>query len=109
MKKLLVDVCLPVVLGLLFPMILFSSMSKFLTDEQTKPQLDVSDATSPLIESAYSTVCIKMDNGVIQKMPLESYVLAVVLREMPADFHPEALKAQAVVARTGLSKIWRSF
>lgn len=33
-------------------------------------------------------------------MDLETYVCGVVLAEMPADFEEEALKAQAVVART---------
>lgn len=34
------------------------------------------------------------------EMELEDYILGVVLGEMPADFELEALKAQAVVART---------
>ena len=33
-------------------------------------------------------------------MPLEEYLEGVLLGEMPVSFHPEALKAQAVVART---------
>lgn len=33
-------------------------------------------------------------------MDLEDYVKHVVASEMPASFHPEALKAQAVIART---------
>lgn len=33
-------------------------------------------------------------------LPLEDYVRGVVAAEMPASFHPEALKAQAVAART---------
>ena len=33
-------------------------------------------------------------------MDLETYVCGVVLAEMPAEFEEEALKAQAVVART---------
>ena len=36
----------------------------------------------------------------LREMDLEAYVVGVVLAEMPADFEPEALKAQAVVART---------
>ncbi len=39
------------------------------------------------------------DSGLIS-MDLEQYVLGVVLAEMPASFEPEALKAQAVAART---------
>lgn len=36
----------------------------------------------------------------ITVMELERYVVGVVLAEMPASFEPDALKAQAVVART---------
>ncbi|WP_438435097.1 stage II sporulation protein D [Gorillibacterium sp. sgz500922] len=36
----------------------------------------------------------------VQRLPLEDYVLGVVAAEMPADFAPEALKAQALAART---------
>lgn len=38
--------------------------------------------------------------GQIEKLPLEDYVTGVVAAEMPADFELEALKAQAVAART---------
>lgn len=36
----------------------------------------------------------------IETIPLETYVRGVVAGEMPADFEPEALKAQAIAART---------
>ncbi|MFJ7676798.1 stage II sporulation protein D [Peribacillus sp. NPDC097264] len=36
----------------------------------------------------------------IQKLPLETYLSGVVAAEMPADFEEEALKAQALTART---------
>ena len=38
--------------------------------------------------------------GNFQQLTLREYLVGVVLAEMPADFEPEALKAQAVVART---------
>lgn len=40
------------------------------------------------------------DAGNLQQMDLEEYLVGVVLAEMPAGFESEALKAQAVVART---------
>jgi len=40
------------------------------------------------------------DTDRIVTMNLEDYVLGVVAGEMPASFHPEALKAQALAART---------
>jgi stage II sporulation protein D len=36
----------------------------------------------------------------IETVPLEDYVRGVVAAEMPADFEPEAMKAQAMAART---------
>ncbi|MGI9862790.1 stage II sporulation protein D [Moorella naiadis] len=38
--------------------------------------------------------------GTTKIMPLEEYVAGVVAGEMPANFEPEALKAQAIAART---------
>jgi len=38
--------------------------------------------------------------GNAQSITLREYLVGVVLAEMPADFEEEALKAQAVVART---------
>lgn len=43
---------------------------------------------------------VLLDSESIRVMKLESYILGVVLAEMPAAFEKEALKAQAVVART---------
>ncbi len=40
------------------------------------------------------------DSGETERMPLESYVCGVLAAEMPARYHMEALKAQAVAART---------
>lgn len=45
-------------------------------------------------------ISLQMVDGNIKIIPLEDYLVSVVLREMPADFEIEALKAQAVVART---------
>ena len=42
--------------------------------------------------------------GEIIKIPLNDYVAGVVAAEMPAEFPPEALKAQAVAARTYILK-----
>ena len=46
-----------------------------------------------------TTVTVWLD-GMITDMPLEEYLIGVVAAEMPASYEPEALKAQAVAART---------
>lgn len=43
------------------------------------------------------------------RMPLEEYIVGVVAAEMPASFELEALKAQAVAARTFAIKKMRAF
>ena len=45
-------------------------------------------------------VNVRRSNDVIISLELEEYVVGVVGAEMPASFHSEALKAQAVIART---------
>jgi stage II sporulation protein D len=45
-------------------------------------------------------VPVWMETGEVRLMALETYLVGVLLGEMPADFETEALKAQAVVART---------
>src|SRR4051794_33345152 len=54
---------------------------------------------SPIEESVQATceIFITVDN---QSIPLETYLVGVLAGEMPASFHEEALKAQAITART---------
>ncbi len=44
--------------------------------------------------------------GVIEDIPVEDYLTGVLLAEMPVSFELEALKAQAVVARTYTFRVW---
>ena len=71
---------------------------------EIKPQDHEKESTSQIPEKnepikSSPTVSV-LKNDKIEYMELEDYVLCVVLAEMPADFDVEALKAQAVVART---------
>ena len=47
---------------------------------------------------------VLMPNGEVVKLALEDYLLGVVAAEMPAEFEGEALKAQAIAARTYAAK-----
>ncbi len=49
-------------------------------------------------------VRVAMLNGRVKNIPLEEYLIGVVAAEMPAEFEIEALKAQAVAARTYVLK-----
>lgn len=66
-----------------------SSASEQETAVPTEPEKD-----QPL------TLNVLMPDGQLKEMDTEEYVIGVVLAEMPTSFAPDALKAQAVVART---------
>ena len=55
----------------------------------------------PVSSPAAETVQVRVKHGdMVVTGPLEEYLVGVVAAEMPADFAPEALCAQAVAART---------
>ncbi len=54
--------------------------------------------------SKHLQVRIVMPNGEVKSTLLENYLVGVVAAEMPAEFELEALKAQAVAARTYVLK-----
>lgn len=55
-------------------------------------------------ESKVSQVTVYRNSGSIINIPIEDYLIGVVGAEMPASFPIEALKAQAIVARTYVLK-----
>lgn len=81
------------VLVVMIPQLLFS----FLTAESPENDTKENDQISRV--EASQLISVKDGNDVIH-MKLDDYVVGVVLGEMPADFEPEALKAQAVATRT---------
>lgn len=62
------------------------------------PQINVELNAGQEQEPMY--ISVMENDGTVSDMELEKYIWGVVLGEMPASFEPEALKAQAVAART---------
>ncbi len=58
-----------------------------------------------LKESPVSIPVYRTSNHSVENIPLEEYVIGVVASEMPANFKPEALKAQALAARTFIVRL----
>lgn len=81
------------ILGCLFPAVLVAVLAPAV------PLLQKTETTEPPPEAESQTVRV-WDGEETTEKTLESYLVGVVLGEMPADFELEALKAQAVVART---------
>lgn len=91
------EMCIAGVLGIVLPGIVLGVAVKFL-DEGSPGQ-----PTEPVQTEGQKTAAeipVLTDGGVVTQMALSDYLTGVVLAEMPASFEEEALKAQAVVART---------
>lgn len=62
-------------------------------------KLPISEKTGEQTGEIIIRLYVHSENRVIN-IPLEKYLIGVVAAEMPASFEPEALKSQAVAART---------
>ncbi|KAA0548576.1 stage II sporulation protein D [Bacillus sp. BGMRC 2118] len=71
--------------------------------EELKPQ--VMSAPEVKNQSSIDIPVYRSVEKKIENIPLEQYVVGVVASEMPAEFESEALKAQALAARTYVVRI----
>ena len=90
---------LAVILGLGVPWLIYSVAAKWLPRQSVQEPSQAIRQTQQETVGEFSLPVILEDDSVVN-MELDEYVLCAVLGEMPADFETEALKAQAVVART---------
>jgi stage II sporulation protein D len=73
------------------------------SSDKEKTNLNEKLESAPGVEELAESVEVavyRSEKEVIEKLPLEQYVVGVLAGEMPADFEKEALKAQALAART---------
>ncbi len=95
MKKTLAEILIAVLLAVMLPI----GMAGVLSRHAEAPPAETETAASTPAPTPEKTVTVQTALGVTE-MVLEDYLVGVVMAEMPASFEPEALKAQAVVART---------
>ncbi|MTH53991.1 stage II sporulation protein D [Bacillus mangrovi] len=105
MKPLLVVLAGLFVLILIIPALL---VSPFISQSNGRLEEDLKQKEKqekPLETKSGVTVSVyRTAQGKVENVPLEDYVFGVVAAEMPADFEEEALKAQALAARTFIVK-----
>lgn len=87
-----------VVLGLVCPAFIIAMLQE--RTPKTQNVMPPTTKETQRVEAAPLQISVLMQDGTIQMMDMNDYLTCVVLREMPASFEVEALKAQAVVART---------
>lgn len=67
---------------------------------ETVETVPIPSETVCMTTDAEQYILVRQSDGTVEETALEQYLIGVVLAEMPAYFEAEALKAQAVVART---------
>lgn len=95
MKKFIYYTAVMVLVVILLPAIIVRSCAPAPAPPQETPAEEVPEAIK-----TYEITVWNKDTGLAEVMDLEKYIMGVVAAEMPADFSLEALKAQAVAART---------
>lgn len=103
MRPLWKDVLTAVWLGMILPGIVLQAF--VLKERHRNLSLDQRPQVEQLIRTSPS-VPVRDPDGIRENMELDTYLTGVLLAEMPAEFHEEALKAQAVAART---YTWKAF
>ena len=93
-------------LGLVLPCALIWMMSESFgpVEPQEMPSQEQTSPTQEPMQKPISrkenTISVLNASGDKKKMDLEAYIVNVILGEVSTGFHPDALKAQAVAART---------
>lgn len=92
MKRLIYYAGLMIAVVILLPMIIVRGCGA--------PSTEPEPPEKTVVDTEYKIQVFNAASGESQEMNLEEYIKGVVAAEMPADFDMEALKAQAVAART---------
>lgn len=69
-------------------------------EAESDAEAEEASAAESADEPSFSVAVMRSETEQVEDVDLEKYVAGVVASEMPADFETEALKAQALTART---------
>lgn len=114
MKGVISQVLQSILMGAVIPGLIFSGVkAETVTEERQEVTVQIQTPVQapqyapqeqkpvePSTERVLVTVPVRKSDGSTKDLDLEDYICRVVLGEMPASFEVEALKAQAVAART---------
>lgn len=102
MKKIVLCILAMILIMFLLPIFLTRKFNVIDASSQNENlSINSDEIQSDYLYSNYATIkLLHSSSGEIEEMKLDDYLLGVVSAEMPADYEIEALKAQAIVART---------
>lgn len=99
MKSICKDLSIAIFMGMIIPGILLYT-AVFLTEGRKAQALAVATVPQEETPRVSLEMNLRRENGSTEAWDMDDYLINVVLAEMPASFEEEALKAQAVAART---------
>lgn len=78
-----------------------TAINEFNSNNVIEEQENKNNTIETFQYNKYGTIkLLHSKTGEVEEIPIDEYLYGVVSAEMPADFEKEALKAQAIVART---------
>lgn len=102
------EICTAILMGAVLPgLILNASAILLRSHAQELPIMERVPETRNFTE-IHMPVWVRFPGGEKEQMELDTYLVGVVLAEMPTYFETEALKAQAVAARTYTAKAMKT-
>ena len=97
MRKIFIFILCIIILIFLIPVIITTKRIKNVFSNNEEKEIEVIDYDY----SKYKNIkLLHQDTNQIEEINLDEYIINVVSAEMPVDYELEALKAQAIVART---------
>lgn len=106
MRTLGKDILIALIMGLIVPGIMLNIAAGRMVEQEVPETTEETETTAP--ETVSLSVLLRQVNGSAAEMDMDTYLVGVVLAEMPTSFEPEALKAQTVVARTYARKAYET-
>ena len=104
MKQTFKNVGISMAVGILLPYLFLSFGVTLLHRYRMQEEVTVPAQTEPLPETEISLPVRFRTEETVREMDMDTYLVGVILAEMPASFEMEALKAQSCVARTYAGK-----
>lgn len=103
MKRIIEIILLIILVTFLVPIVFTQKFKakETIAVENKVENIEQNTEINPYTYSKYGTIkLLHHESGEVEELGMDEYLLGVVSAEMPASFEEEALKAQAVVART---------
>lgn len=108
MKTFWKEICAAILMGAVFPGLMLNYSALLIKGHAEELPIIEDAAQAYATENNRMFISARFPDAQIYQMDMEEFLTGVVLAEMPADFESEALKAQAVAARTYIAKAMRT-